>query len=264
MREETLQMMCNPYYGEPFKQDGDTLVGIISGRRYPIRDGIPAIVENNGKKKQNLFSKVVYNTFAFAYDPIVRFGEKLRVNTENIVRQSYIQQLEVKPGDKVLETALGTGSNIQYLPPHGKYYGLDLSYPLLKKAQAKLTANYPYLELVQADGAFVPFRDNMFDLVFHMGGIQFYANPFRGVSEMARVAKPGTVVHVIDEISGAIRTLRRLPAHRRYSVRPEKALEGIKHLVPHSMQEVTCKPIPNSDFYILSFRKPDFLVSQQF
>jgi ubiquinone/menaquinone biosynthesis C-methylase UbiE len=264
MREETFQMMCNPYYGEPFKQDGDTLVGIISGRRFPIRDGIPVIIEDDGSKKQTTFSRFVYDYLAFAYDPIVRFGERIRVNTEKIVRQSYIRQLEINPGDKVLETAIGTGSNIQYLPEHGRYFGLDLSYPLLRRAQGKLAEDYPFLELVQADGAYVPFRDNMFDLVFHMGGIQFYANPFRGVSEMARVAKPGTTVHVIDEISGAVRTLRRLPAHRRYSETPEKALEGIKHLVPHSMQEISCTPIPDSDFYILSFKKSGYLISQQF
>jgi ubiquinone/menaquinone biosynthesis C-methylase UbiE len=263
MRDETLQLMCNPYLGEPFRREGNFLIGITSGHKYPIRNGIPVIIENKGTKKQSTYSRVAYGALAFAYDPIVSLGEKIRVNTEKIVRQNFIQQLEIKPKDRVLETAIGTGSNIRYLPTHAEYYGLDLSYPLLKRAQEKLS-DYPFLELVQADGAYVPFRDNTFDLVFHMGGIQFYGDPFRGVSEMARVAKPGTTVHVIDEIGGAVRTLRRLPAHRRYSTNKEKALEGIKHLVPHNMQEIACAPIENSDFYILSFKKPGRLVPQQF
>lgn len=264
MQDETLKIICNPYFGEPFKRDGETLVGTVSGRRYPIRKGIPVILENGGKKKQSFFSRVVHDYLAFAYDPIVNFGEKIKINTENIVRQTYIQQLEVKPGDRVLETAIGTGSNIGYLPKHGKYYGLDLSYPLLRRAQTRFAGEYPFLELFQADGAYVPFRDDTFDLVFHMGGIQFYGDPFRGVSEMARVARPGTTVHVIDEISGAVRTLRRLPAHRRYGTTERKALEGIKHLVPHSMQEITCEPIPGTDFYILSFKKPETSITLQF
>jgi ubiquinone/menaquinone biosynthesis C-methylase UbiE len=255
--------MCNPYFGEPFKREGDFLIGILSGFKYPIRDGIPVIIEYEGSKKQNLISKLAYGSLAFAYDPIVKAGEIIGVNTEKIVRQNFIGQLEINAGDKVLETATGTGSNIQFLPPHGEYYGLDLSYPLLKRAQKKLS-EFPFLELVQADGAYVPFRDNTFDLVFHMGGIQFYGDPFRGVSEMARVAKPGTTVHVIDEISGAARTLRRLPAHRRYSVSKEKALEGIKHLVPQSMEDIDCSPIQDTDFYALSFKKPEYPTPQQF
>jgi ubiquinone/menaquinone biosynthesis C-methylase UbiE len=255
--------MCNPYFGEPFKRDGDFLIGVVSGFKYPIRNGIPAVIEREGTRKQKPLSKVAYGALAFAYDPIVKLGEKIGVNTEKIVRQNYINKLEIKSGDTVLETAIGTGSNIQYLPPHGKYYGVDLSYPLLKRAQAKCS-DYPFLELIQADGAYVPLRDNTFDLVFHMGGIQFYADPFRGVSEMARVAKPGTTLHVIDEIGGAVRTLRRLPAHRRYSVSKEKALEGIKHLVPRSMQDIACSPIEGTDFYALTFKKPEFLLPQQF
>jgi ubiquinone/menaquinone biosynthesis C-methylase UbiE len=256
MRPETISIMCNPYYGEPFKQDGDALVGTATGNRYPIRNGIPVILEDSRRRHQTAFSWLFHDLLAPAYDPVVRLGEMIRVNTEKIVRQRVIEQLEVKPGDRVLETATGTGSNFQHLPAHGDYYGLDLSYPLLRRAQAKLAGSHPNLDLFQADGAYVPFRDDVFDLVFHMGGIQFYADPFRGVSEMARVAKPGTTIYVIDEIGGAVRTLRRLPAHRRYSVSPGKALEGITHLVPHSMQEKTCIPIPETDFYLLSFKKP--------
>lgn len=256
--------MCNPYYGEPFKHEGDFLTGVVSGTKYPIRHGIPVILENGGKSSQTLFSKVFYDLLAFTYDPIVSLGEKIKINTEKIVRQECIHQLKVKPGDKVLETAIGSGSNIQYLPTNAHYYGLDISYPLLRRAQAKLAGKYPFVELFQADGAFVPFRDNTFDVVFHMGGIQFYRDPFRGVSEMARVARPGTSVYVLDEISGAVRALKRLPAHRRYSVSKEKALEGIKHLVPHSMLEINCSQVSGTDFYLLTFKKPEIQPSQQF
>jgi ubiquinone/menaquinone biosynthesis C-methylase UbiE/uncharacterized protein YbaR (Trm112 family) len=264
MRSETIHLMCNPYYGEPFKLDGDNLVGTATGKLYPIKNGIPVILENTDRPRQTAFSRLSYDLLAFAYDPIVRFGEILKVNTENTVRETVVKNLPVNPGDKVLETAVGSGSNFHYLPPDGDYYGLDLSLPLLRRAKRKLANKLPNLELFQADGAYVPFRDDTFDLVFHMGGIQFYADPFRGVSEMARVAKPGTTVYVIDEISGAVRTLRRLPAHRRYSLTPEQALEGITHLVPHSMQNKTCTPIPDTDFYLLSFRKPYPHISQQF
>ena len=244
-----------PYYGEPFKRDGETLIGVASGNRYPIKNGIPVILGSPAGNPQTWYSKLAHETLAFAYDPIVRLGEKIKINTEKIVREGVIQALDVKTGANILETAIGSGSNIQFLPSDANFYGVDISYPLLRRAQKKLAATHPFVELFQADGAYLPFRDDTFDLVFHMGGIQFYADPFRGVSEMARVARPGTTVTVIDEISGAMRTLRRLPAHRRYSLTPEKALEGIKHLVPHSMAEKSCTAIPETDFYLLIFQK---------
>jgi ubiquinone/menaquinone biosynthesis C-methylase UbiE len=264
MRPETIQIMCNPYYGEPFKLEGETLIGTASGRRYPTKDGIPVILEKTGRPKQTALSRLFHEYAAFAYDPIVRLGEMIKVNTENAVRQQVIQKLPIGPGDKVLETAVGSGSNLQLLPQHGDYYGIDLSLPLLRRAQTKLARSHPEVELFRADGAYIPFRADTFDLVFHMGGIQFYADPFRGVSEMARVAKPGSKVYVIDEVSGAVRTLRRLPAHRRYSLSSEKALEGITHLVPHSMHEKSCEHIPGTDFYLLTFVKPGLRITQQF
>jgi ubiquinone/menaquinone biosynthesis C-methylase UbiE/uncharacterized protein YbaR (Trm112 family) len=264
MRPETIQIMCNPYHGEPFKLEGETLIGTASGRKYPIIDGIPVILEKSGHPKQTAFSRLFYDFLAFAYDPVVRLGELLKVNTENLVRDQVIQDLPINPGDRVLETAVGSGSNYRFLPDHAEYYGIDLSLPLLKRAQTKLAQSHQQVELFQADGAYIPFRDDTFDLVFHMGGIQFYTDPFRGVSEMARVAKPGTKVFIIDEVGGAVRTLRRLPAHRRYSLTSEKALEGITHLVPHSMREKACRQIPGTDFYLLTFIKPEMCHTQQF
>jgi ubiquinone/menaquinone biosynthesis C-methylase UbiE len=55
------------------------------------------------------------------------------------------------------------------------------------------------LRLLLADAHALPFRDATFDRVFHVGGIAAYRDPRVGLAEMARVARPGTPIVVVDE-----------------------------------------------------------------
>ena len=255
MRPETLRLLCNPYKGEPLIQDGDQLIGVASRQTFPIRDGIPVILAEPAVSGRNRRAKLTYDLTADLYDPIVDLGDSLGLNTERRVRQDYIRSLEVNPGDRVLETAAGTASNLFFLPEEIEYFGVDISFPMLRRARRKAEKANRFAELIQADGAYVPLRDGSFDLVFQMGGLQFMADPFRAVSEMARIAKPGAQVHVIDELRGARIMLSKMPAHRKYAA-PDKVVEGVRRLVPHSMTEVHSQQIPGTHFYALSFRKP--------
>jgi len=256
MREETLEYLCNPYKGEPLTLIANTLVGVASGQTFEIRDGIPVILADEGLQGRNRKSKILHDFWAFGYDAIVSLGDRIQLNTELMVREQYIAKLELGPGDKVLETAAGTASNLFHLPENADYFGLDISFQMLKHARKKAKAAERQIELVQADAAYIPFRDDTFNLVLQMGGLQFLEDPFRSVSEMARVAIPGTTIHIIDEIGGAVRTLSRLPAHKKYSKDKEAALEGIRRLAPQGMMEVSSQMIEKTDFYALSFTKP--------
>ena len=256
MREETLNLLCNPYKGEPFTRNGNTLVGVASSQTFQIRDGIPVILAEEGMRGRNRTSKFLHDTWAFGYDAIVSLGDKIQLNSEQIVREKYIAALNLASGTKVLETAAGTASNLFHLPESAEYYGLDISYQMLKRARRKAKAAGREIELVQADAAHIPFRDETFDLVFQMGGLQFVEDPFKSISEMARVASPGASIHIVDEIGGAIRTLSRLPAHQKYAADQQSALEGIKRLAPQGMLDIRSQIIEKTDFYALSFQKP--------
>jgi ubiquinone/menaquinone biosynthesis C-methylase UbiE/uncharacterized protein YbaR (Trm112 family) len=256
MRAETLSLLCNPYKGEPFKREGDTLVGIASGQTFPIRQGIPVILDQPSQALKNRFSQGLYNLTAFAYDPVVHWSSKLKVSSEEAIRSDYIASFNIQSGQLVFESSVGTASNTLYLPPHADYYGQDISWSILRVAQRKLKKAGREIELFQGDGAYIPFRDSTFDLVFQMGSLQFYADPFRAVSEMARLAKPGTTIHILDEVGGAIRTLKRLPAHAKFASDKETAVKAMPRLVPHSMQEIDSQILPGGDFYALTFQKP--------
>lgn len=259
MRTETLQILCNPYKGEPLKLDGDKLIGVVSGQTFPIRDGIPQILTQQAKTGRSKISKLIYDLTAFSYDSILKMGDITRINSEGILRKEYVEKLNIPATAKLLETAAGTAENLFHLPEGIDYYALDISYPMLKRARNKALAASRQIECIQAEGSFIPFRDDTFDVVIQMGGLQFYSDPFKGVSEMVRVAKPGTTIHIIDEVGGARRTLAPHPAHARYSKPAQKAVEGIKRLVPHSMKAINSYIFPDTDFYILTFQKPEFI-----
>ncbi len=256
MRKQTLSLLCNPYVGEPFKIEGKFLVGIMTGQKFPINNGIAKIYQPNKHSIKINWQRLLHDRSAFMYDSVISWGEKLKINSEKIIRENYIASLKIKPGDRVLETAIGTGGNIGYLPKDVDYFGHDLSINMLKIAQRKGELLDRNLELYQGDGSFLPFRDDSFDHVFNMGGLQFYEDPFKGVSEMARTAKSGTIIHILDEISGAMRMLKKMPAHAKYADQPERTIKAVPRLVPHSMQSIESGPIDNSNFYFLRFVKP--------
>lgn len=247
--------MCNPYQGEPLIQQGNRLVGIASRQEFEIRDGIPVILTAESLAGRNWRSKFIYDLTACWYDPIVSLGDRIGLNTELRVRREYIARIEIKPGARVLETAAGTASNLRFLPDEIQYYGLDISFAMLKYAQQKAEKSGRQVELVQADCGYIPFCDEVFDCVIQMGGLQFISNPFKAISEMARVARPGAAIHIVDEVRGALITLGNMPAHRKYAV-PDKIIDGVKRLVPQSMVNVQSHAIPETQFYALSFQRP--------
>ena len=256
MRIENLPLLCNPYVGEPFKIEKGFLVGVMTGKKFPIINGIPLIYDASNHSKKNNRNRWLHDRSAFAYDAVVSWGEKLKINSENTVRENYIRSLKINSGDRVLETAIGTGTNLAYLPHDIDFFGHDLSIQMLKIAQKNGDKQSRTLELFQGDGAFLPFRDETFDHVFQMGGLQFYEDPFKGVSEMVRTAKSGTTIHILDEISGAMRMLKKMPAHAKYADQPQRTVDAMPRLVPHSMRSIESGSIENSNFYFLRFEKP--------
>ena len=107
--------------------------------------------------------------------------------------------LEVKPGDSVLETSVGTGLNFKYLPRGVKLSGLDLSPEMLANCQANLRRWQMDADLYLGNAESLPFADSSFDVVFHVGGINFFNDRAKAIREMIRVARPGSLLLIADE-----------------------------------------------------------------
>lgn len=256
MKPQTLELLCNPYKGEPFRQEGEELVGLASGQRFRIREGIPVIIPPQSLPRRARRIQKFYDSVAPIYDTVIDWGSRTGIGSETWIRQEIIAQLPIKPGDKVLETAVGSALNLSYLPEHGDYYGQDISWGMLRRARRNMAASSRAMELFQTDGAYLPFRDDLFDHIIHMGGLQFYADPFRGVNEMARVLKPGATVTIIDQARPAMRMLRKMPAHKKYAPDLASAVTNMVRLVPFTMTDYHSSMLAGGEFFQLTFKKP--------
>src|SRR5262249_41878849 len=79
-------------------------------------------------------------------------------------------------------------------------WGVDLSPGMLEHCRRRLArpGSRP-MRLALADGHALPFPDASFDRVYNAGGIGTHRDPQRALAEMARVARPGTPIVVVDE-----------------------------------------------------------------
>ena len=101
-------------------------------------------------------------------------------------------------GDRALDVATGTGDLAVELAtrvgPDGEVVGCDFSEPMLQRARAKA----PQLRWEQANALDLPYPDSSFDAATVGFGARNFSDLQRGLSEMARVVKPGGRVVVLE------------------------------------------------------------------
>jgi demethylmenaquinone methyltransferase/2-methoxy-6-polyprenyl-1,4-benzoquinol methylase len=136
--------------------------------------------------------------------------------------------LDLKPGDRCLDLAAGTGVSTQELARSGAYVvGVDLSLGMLHQGRR----SRPEVPLLAGDALALPFPDGSFDAVTISFGLRNVVDTAGALREMARVTRPGGRLVVCEfsaPVNGALRTvylgylMRALPAvARRVSANPE-------------------------------------------
>jgi ubiquinone/menaquinone biosynthesis C-methylase UbiE len=171
-------------------------------------------------------------------------------------RREYLQELELHEGSRILEVSVGTGQNLRFLPRTVTYFGLDISWGMLRRCQRNLKRWGCDAFLVQGTAEHLPFVDRAFDSVLHMGGINFFNNKAQALREIVRVAKPGTKVVIVDETEKIIRSYGRTPlAGAFYNGQHSSAVAPVEFLPP-GVRDIGVKTIAGGDLYLMTFRCP--------
>jgi demethylmenaquinone methyltransferase / 2-methoxy-6-polyprenyl-1,4-benzoquinol methylase len=113
-------------------------------------------------------------------------------------RRKAVRYSEAGRGDAVLDCASGTGDLAiafrQAVGPEGRVVGTDFVAEMLEVARQKA----PAITFEVADVTKLPYADATFDIASISFGIRNVGNPAKGLSEMARVVKPGGRVMVLE------------------------------------------------------------------
>ncbi len=125
--------------------------------------------------------------------------------------------------DVILDVAGGAGHVGRQLVQRGRFaVVVDLTRELLA---AGVAAGRRDVVFVEGDATALPFSDGQFDVVVSRFAFHHIDEPARAAAEMARVARPGGRVAVIDMLDGGARhnELERLrdPSHTRALAREE-------------------------------------------
>jgi ubiquinone/menaquinone biosynthesis C-methylase UbiE/uncharacterized protein YbaR (Trm112 family) len=194
MDERILQMLCAPGSQQALQLEAGSLVS-EDGRIFPIRSGIPRLLPAAGYRGWQLF----YDLAAFAYDPVLNLGARLGLGSEERIRSELLARLAPAPGSVVLEVGCGTGANRLAFGEAITYLGIDQSFGMLRRAQRTAVRRGVPGAFVQGDATALPVRSAQADLLLAMGVLQHLAAPSAALRELARVAKPGAGLLLIDE-----------------------------------------------------------------
>jgi SAM-dependent methyltransferase len=104
----------------------------------------------------------------------------------------FIERLQLKPGEKVLDVACGTGNLAIPAARTGAIVtGADIATNLLEQARTRAAAEGLNIQFDEGDAENLPYGDGAFDVVVTMFGAMFAPRPELVSSELVRVARSG-------------------------------------------------------------------------
>lgn len=141
----------------------------------------------------------MFASVARSYD---RANQVLSLGLHHRWRRAAVRLGGAGPGDRVLDCATGTGDlAIEFrraVGPTGDVVGADFCDEMLALAPAKAERAGAPVRFETADLLALPYAGGSFDVVSVAFGIRNVEDPVRGLREMARVARPGGRVVVLE------------------------------------------------------------------
>jgi len=267
MKRTTLELLACPFCrgcldyagtGERTLQSG-TLNCPRCEKDYPIVNGIPRFIEPEALTGFNRRFARMYDWFSWGYRLFSKIAFAYIGVDEETGRREIIDRLEPR-GGRVLEVSIGPGVNLPYLVNRadvGEMFGLDISLGQLQRCQSYVAKKGWGVDLFLGNGEQLPFRDEVFDGVFHVGGINFFNNKKSAIDEMIRVAKPGARILIADETEkGAQGYEKFIPGFKNSFGGKRSEIVAPVDLVPSNMLEKRVFDVWKGWLYCIELRKP--------
>lgn len=242
----------------------DVIEGLLRclscGRVYRIRDGIADFLTHEILNEVDREVMFAYDKTALKYDILMTYVfPLLSLGIEPFERFMWVRELGLRRGSVVLDVATGTGRNLGFLArvvgKGGLIFGLDISWNalLVAKRRARSLGN---VVLMRCNASYLPFRDEVFDGVMHVGGINTFGEKSRALNEMVRVAKHGGRIVIVDE---GLKPSKRNTLVGRFLLRLNAlyaSLPPVKELPKGTTNlKVVWKVVPFFPYYVMVFQK---------
>jgi ubiquinone/menaquinone biosynthesis C-methylase UbiE len=265
MRTENIKYYCDPLTHDPLElvttepatgEKTQALVNPKNGHEYRIINNIIRFLQESELTGYNKKFRRFYNLVSKIYDFSVKFYTFFLKANEEKFRREYLDLLTIKNGDHVLEVSIGTGGNIPFLPAGASYFGLDLSIGMISKCRRNLKKWNHQVELALGEAENLPYKDNSFDCVYHMGAFNFFNDKTRAINEMIRVAKPGAKIMILDENEYTTKKFRNWPLLKKTIRKHELELQPPTGLIPKNMKNIETTNMKISPLWCITFTKP--------
>jgi SAM-dependent methyltransferase len=228
------------------------------GKTFPDRDGIASLVFPGSLTGEDARMNRLYERLA----PFYMWSEKVlgRVIAGIDATREWkkvVSLLGLEPGWRLLEVSPGSGVYQSFLRealgPGAEIASLDLSLGMLRQCRQQHVSLG--IELIQGNAQHLPFEDESFDALFHMGGINLFNEPDRALVEFVRVVRRGGLVSWGDErMSEGYR--RRHPLRGRLLPRLNPGFLKDPPAVPDGLSDVRRHEVCEGLGYLVVARRP--------
>jgi ubiquinone/menaquinone biosynthesis C-methylase UbiE len=183
--------------------DGTTRMETEDGKAYAINDGIPDLIYPPVLAEADEKARDFYEGRADDYDKFLHLTFKTHNEDEQASRNSFVDLLALKKGDRVLDLACGTGRDSEIIAQRigdtGELFCQDISADMLRRCVSRLEPFSADKHFALSNACHLPFPDNYFDAVYSFGGLGEFSDITGSLKEMTRVTQVGGKIVVGDE-----------------------------------------------------------------